>query len=258
MSTFTIQRIAIQTILRREVIRLFRIWPQTFLPPVITQGLYFFIFGTVIGSQIAPVNGISYMAYIVPGIIMMSMIFAAYMNVVFSFFGAKFQRSIEEILVTPVRNRTILTGYVLGGILRAFITGSMVYLVSLVFIRQNVEHPFIVLTFALLTATIFALGGFLNALFAKSFDDANIFTTFVLTPLTYLGGVFYSVDMLPSFFKALSYWNPIVYMIDGFRYGFYGVGQTNPLYGITFLFGVIVVLSVINLQLLKKGKGLRN
>ncbi|MCA9384475.1 MAG: ABC transporter permease [Candidatus Magasanikbacteria bacterium] len=252
------QLIAIQTILRREIIRLFRIWPQTFLPPVITQGLYFLIFGTFIGSQIRPINGVSYMAYIVPGIIMMSMITASYMNVVFSFFGAKFQRHIEELLVAPVSYYTILSGYVLGGVIRAFITGSMVFIVSFIFIRPTIEHPFIVLLFGLLTAIVFALGGFLNALYAKTFDDANIFTTFVLTPLTYLGGVFYSLDMLPPFFKTLSYGNPIVYMVDGFRYGFYGFSQANPVNGIIFLIVVIGLLAGTNLYLLKKGTGIRS
>lgn len=252
------QIIAIQTILHREIVRLFRIWPQTFLPPVITQGLYFLIFGTFIGSQIRPINGVSYMAYIVPGIIMMSMITSAYMNVVFSFFGSKFQRNIEELLVAPITNYTILAGYVLGGIFRAFITGFMVFIVSFVFIRPTIEHPLVVILFALLTAIVFALGGFLNALYAKTFDDANIFTTFVLTPLTYLGGVFYSLNMLPPFFKTVSYGNPIVYMVDGFRYGFYGFSQTNPLNGILFLVVVIGVLTAINLRLLKKGTGIRS
>lgn len=252
------QLIAVQTILRRELVRLFRIWPQTFLPPVITQGLYFLIFGTFIGSQIRPIQGFSYMAYIVPGIIMMSMITSAYMNVVFSFFGAKFQRSIEELIVAPVSHRTILTGYVLGGVLRAFITGMMVFIVSFIFVRPTIEHPFTVLLFALLTSTVFALGGFCNALFAKQFDDANIFTTFVLTPLTYLGGVFYSLDMLPPFFKTVSYINPIVYMVDGFRYGFYDIHQTNPIYGALFLLVVIIILTLINLRFLKQGRGIRS
>ena len=252
------QVIAIQTILRRELLRLFRIWPQTFLPPVITQGLYFLIFGTFIGSQISAINGISYMAYIVPGIIMMSMITSAYMNVVFSFFGAKFQRHIEELLVAPVSYYTILTGYVLGGVMRAFITGGMVFVVSFIFIRPTIEHPLVVLVFGLLTSIVFALGGFLNALYAKTFDDANIFTTFVLTPLTYLGGVFYSLDMLPPLFKKLSFGNPVVYMVDGFRYGFYGFSQANPVNGIIFLILVIGILTGLNLHLLKKGTGIRS
>ncbi len=252
-----IQLVALQTLLNREVTRLFRIWKQTFLPPVITQSLYFIVFGTFIGSQIAPIKGITYMAYIVPGIIMMSVITSAYTNVVFSFFSVKFMRSIEEILVSPMSIRTMLAGYVLGGVVRAFITGSMVFLVSLVFVRPGVAHPFVVLGFALLTALVFALGGFLNSLFATSFDDAGTFTTFVLTPLTYLGGVFYSVQSLPPVFKYLSQANPIVYMVDGLRYGFYGVHDTNLWVGTSFLILVASGLAAYNLHLLKKGTGLR-
>jgi ABC-2 type transport system permease protein len=249
---------ALYTILHREVLRLFRIWTQTFLPPVITQSLYFVVFGTFIGSQVAPIKGISYMAYIVPGIIMMSVITSSYMNVVFSFFSMKFMRSIDEILVSPTPNRIILAGYVLGGMFRALITGSLVFVVSFLFVRPEIQHPFIVILFALLTAAAFALGGFINALFAKNFDDAGTFTTFVLTPLTYLGGVFYSIDALPPFFKALSAFNPIVYMVDGFRYGFYGIHDTNLWIGTGFLILVSVGLTLINLRMLRKGTGLRS
>lgn len=251
------QWIALKTIMHREIVRMFRIWPQTFLPPVITQGLYFLIFGTFIGSQIAPIQGINYMSYIVPGIVMMSIITAAYTNVVFSFFGSKFQRSIEEIIVSPVSNATMLAGYVSGGIFRAFSTGLLVFLVSVFFTRPLIQNVFVILIFALLTSIVFALGGFLNSLYAKKFDDVNIFTTFVLTPLTYLGGVFYSLDMLPPFFKTVSYANPIVYMVDGFRYGFYGIADTNPYIGFGFLLAVAAVLTWINLRLLKQGKGIR-
>jgi ABC-2 type transport system permease protein len=253
----SIQLIALKTLLRREVGRQFRIWKQTFLPPVITQTLYFVVFGTFIGSQIAPIKGVSYMAYIVPGVIMMSVITSAYMNVVFSFFSIKFMRSVEELLVSPMSYRTMLAGFVSGGIFRAVFTGFLVFIVSFVFVRPMVQHPFIVLLFAVLTASVFALGGFLNALFAKNFDDAGTFTTFVLTPLTYLGGVFYSVDSLPPFFRTISHANPIVYMVDGFRFGFYGIADTNPWIGAIFLFVVIGVLATINLRLLKKGTGLR-
>ncbi|MEO5927338.1 MAG: ABC transporter permease [Patescibacteria group bacterium] len=250
--------ISLTALLRREIIRLFRIWPQTFIPPLITQSLYFIVFGGFIGSQIANVHGISYMAYIVPGITMMSVITGAYTNVVFSFFSTKFQRNVEELLVSPTPYSIILLGYVLGGIFRALLTGTLVFLVSVFFVHPTVLHPFIVLLFAILTATVFALGGFLNALWAKNFDGAGIFATFVLTPLTYLGGVFYSIQMLPPFFQTLSRFNPIVYMVDGFRYGFYGFHDTNPLLGIGFLVAVCVVLAGINLHLLKKGTGLRS
>ncbi len=251
------QFIGFQTLLRREIGRLFRIWQQTFLPPVITQTLYFIVFGTFIGSQIAPIRGISYMSYIVPGIVMMSVITSAYTNVVFSFFSAKFQRSIEELLVSPMSYRTLLAGYVAGGVFRATITGSLVFLVSFLFVRPHIQHPLIVLVFAVLTAIVFALGGFLNALFAKTFDDAGIFTTFALTPLTYLGGVFYSIQMLPPVFRFLSTFNPIVYMVDGFRFGFYGIHDTNPWVGAVFLLVLSGVLAIIDIGYLKKGTGLR-
>ncbi len=249
--------IALQTLLRREVGRVFRLWKQTFLPPVITQSLYFIVFGSFIGSQVAPINGISYMAYIVPGIIMMSVITSSYTNVVFSFFSTKFMRSVEEMLVSPMSNLVLLAGYSLAGVARAFITGGMVFVVSIFFTHPQIAHPFVMFVFAFLTAVVFSLGGFLNALFAKNFDDAGTFTTFVLTPLTYLGGVFYSVDQLPPFFKMASYANPIVYMVDGLRYGFYGIHDTNLWIGALFLIAVASALTFINLYLLKKGTGLR-
>src|SRR3989344_2333670 len=252
------QWIALYTILRREIGRVFRIWKQTLLPPVITQSLYFIVFGTFIGSQIEPIKGISYMAYIVPGIVMMSVITSAYSNVVFSFFSAKFMRNVDEMLVSPMSYRVLLGGYVLSGIARAFITGALVFIVSLLYVRTGIAHPLTILIFTVLTSALFSLGGFLNALFAQSFDDAGPFTTFVLTPLTYLGGVFYSVDQLPPFFKTLSYANPMVYMVDGIRYGFYGVHDTNLWAGAGLLFVVIAILIACNMHLLKKGTGLRS
>lgn len=250
--------IALQTLLRREVGRIFRIWKQTFIPPLITQTLYFVVFGSFIGSQVAPVRGISYMAYIVPGIIMMAVITSSYTNVVFSFFGNKFQRSVEEMLVSPMSNAVLLAGFVLAGVARAFITGALVFLVSLFFTHPQIEHPLVILVFTFLTACVFSLGGFTNALYAKNFDDAGTFATFVLTPLTYLGGVFYSIQMLPAVFRALSYFNPIVYMVDGMRYGFFGIHDTNLWMGAGFLVLVTMALIALNLHLLKKGTGLRS
>ncbi len=249
--------VAYWTITRRELVRLFRIWKQTFLPPVIMQSLYFLVFGAFIGSQIAPIHGVRYMAYIVPGLIMMAIINSSFMNVVFSFFSAKFQRSIEELLMAPVTGRVMLAGYVSGGVLRGLITGVLVACVSVLFARPPLVHPFAIVFFAVITAVVFALGGFLNALFAKTFDDAGLFTTFVLTPLTYLGGVFYSIDRLPPFFRAVSHANPIVYMVDGFRYGFFGFSDTNPLIGAAILLATATILIVVNLRLLKSGYGLR-
>lgn len=250
--------IALQALLRREIGRIFRIWQQTFVPPLITQTLYFVVFGSFIGSQVAPVNGISYMAYIVPGIVMMSVITSAYTNVVFSFFSTKFQRSVEEMLVSPMSNEVLLGGYVLAGVVRSFITGGLVFIISMLFTKPHLAHPFVILLFSFLTACVFSLGGFLNALYAKNFDDAGTFATFVLTPLTYLGGVFYSIQMLPAVFRVLSYFNPIVYMVDGMRYGFYGVHDTNLWLGASFLVVVVAILTGINLYLLKKGTGLRS
>lgn len=249
---------ALRALLRREIGRIFRIWQQTFVPPLITQTLYFVVFGQFIGSQVAPVNGISYMAYIVPGIVMMSVITSAYTNVVFSFFSTKFQRSVEEMLVSPMSSQVLLGGYVLAGVIRAFITGGLVFLVSILFTHPHIEHPFVIIVFSFLTACVFALGGFMNALYAKNFDDAGTFATFVLTPLTYLGGVFYSINMLPEPFRTLSHFNPIVYMVDGLRYGFFGINDTNLWIGASFLVLVTVILAAINLHLLKKGTGLRS
>lgn len=248
---------ALQTLLHRELVRIFRIWKQTFIPPVITQTLYFVIFGTFIGSQVAPIEGVSYMAFIVPGIIMMAVITGAFMNVSFSFYFTKFGRSVEEMLVSPMPDWLMLTGYVLAGIVRALLTGLAIFIVSILFVQPSIEHPFIMLVFAILTAAVFGLGGFANGMLAKDFDTAGSFSTFILTPLTYLGGVFYSLNMLPPVFKTLSYFNPIVYMIDGFRYGFYGFSDTNLWFGLSFLIAVIAILTGINLWLLKKGTGLR-
>lgn len=250
--------IALYTLLHRELGRVFRIWKQTFLPPIITQSLYFVVFGTFIGSQVAPIAGISYMAFIVPGIVMMSVITSAYTNVVFSFFSAKFQRSVEEMLVSPMSEPVLLSGYVLAGVARALITGFLVFVVSLIFVHPSIQHPFVVLFFSFLTALVFSLGGFLNGMFATSFDDAGTFTTFVLTPLTFLGGVFYSVNALPPVFQILSRANPIVYMVDGLRYGFYGVHDTNIWIGAGFLIVLAGALIWLNLYLLKKGTGLRS
>ncbi|MEN9558459.1 MAG: hypothetical protein RL141_828 [Candidatus Parcubacteria bacterium] len=250
--------IALQTLLHRELVRIFRIWKQTFIPPIITQTLYFVVFGAFIGSQVAPVAGISYMAFIVPGIVMMSMITGAFINVSFSFYFTKFGRSVEEMLVSPMPDWLMLVGYVTAGVVRALLTGAVILVVSALFVRPTIEHVWVMLLFATLTAAVFGLGGFLNGMLAKDFDGAGSFATFVLTPLTYLGGVFYSLDMLPPVFKAISYANPIVYMVDGFRYGFYGIHDTNLWLGFGFLLIVGGILTTINLVLLKKGTGLRS
>ena len=224
---------------------------------MIMQSLYFVVFGSFIGSQIPAIRGISYMAYIVPGLIMMAIINSSFMNVVFSFFSAKFQKSIEELLVAPVANSTILLGYISGGVIRSTITGVLVACVSVFFAHPPIMHPFAIIFFALITSVVFAMGGFLNALFAKSFDDAGLFTTFILTPLTYLGGVFYSIERLPPVFRTISRANPIVYMVDGFRFGFFGFSDTNPWIGATILLLTALILFFLNIKLLKKGYGIR-
>lgn len=254
----TINRIALQSILHKEVARFMRIWSQTLLPPAITMSLYFIIFGKLIGSQIRDMGGFSYMEFIVPGIIMMAVIQNAYANVVSSFFGAKFGRFIEELMVSPVSNNTILMGYVGGGVIRGMLVGLIVTTISLFFVRVPVAHPFIILLVVLMTSVLFALGGFLNAVFAKKFDDIAIVPTFILTPLTYLGGVFYSIELLPEPWKSLAQANPILYMVNAFRYGFLGKSDIDVTVALAMIFGFTVLFYVIALTLLKKGVGIRH
>jgi ABC-2 type transport system permease protein len=246
------------TIVRKETHRIFRIWTQTILPSVITQSLYFVIFGGLIGSRLGEVGGGSYATFLVPGLVMMSVITNAFSNVASSFFGAKFQRSIEEILVSPMKPWAILAGYVSGGIVRGGAVGGAVFLVALFFAHPHVTHPLPLVFFLFMTCVIFSLLGFLNALFARKFDDVGIIPTFVLTPLTYLGGVFYGIDALPPFWRTVSFFNPIVYMIDGFRYGFSGVASTPVALSALILLVVAAVLTGVCLVLLKKGFGLKN
>ena len=246
------------TIVRKEIIRINRIWPQTVLPSAIMMTLYFVIFGAFIGSQIRNINGFSYMAFIVPGIIMMSVITNAYMNVTSSFFSSKFVRSVEELMVSPTPNWVILVGYVLGGMYRGLLNGIVVMIVSLFFTKLSIFSIWMVLLYILLTSIVFSLGGFVNSIYAKKFDDISIIPTFVLTPLTYLGGVFYPLSVLPPIWQKISLLNPIVYMIDGFRYGFLGIADISVFVGLSILCVFTVVLFMFNLYLLKKGVGLRN
>ena len=250
--------IAFRTIVREEIRRFIRIWPQTLLPPVITTSLYFMIFGRLIGDRLGDINGVSYMDYIVPGIILMSVISNSYANVVASFYSSKFQRNIEELLVAPVANWVILVGYISGGITRGVLVGAIVTAISLLFIEITVYHLGITLAVYFLTAILFALAGFINAVFADSFDDISIIPNFVLTPLTYLGGVFFSVSMLPEIWQKISLANPILYMINAFRYGLIGV--TDIAIEIAFLMtvGFIVFLAFLSLFLLHKGVGIKD
>ena len=250
--------IAFVTILIREVRRFTRIWQQTLLPPAITITLYFVIFGALIGPRIGEMSGFSYIEFVAPGLIMMSVITNAYGNVVSSFFGAKYGKSIEELLVSPVPNYVILTGFIMGGVARGLAVGAIVTLLSMFFTRLRVEHVFITTAVVFLTSVLFSLAGFINAVHARSFDDITIIPTFVLTPLTYLGGVFYSVSMLPPFWEALSHGNPILYMINAFRYGMLGISDINVSAAFAIILGFIVVLWWYSLHLLRTSKGLRN
>lgn len=256
MTTYE-QWIALMTIMRREVARFIRIWTQTLLPPVITQSLYFVIFGKFIGARIGMMQGLDYITFIVPGLVMMAVINSSYANVVSSFFSTKFQRNIEELLVSPTPHWIIVTGYMMGGVLRGLWVGLLVFGTSFIFARPVIDHPGIILIFILATAVCFSLGGFLNALFAKKFDDVSIFPTFVLTPLTYLGGVFYTIQYLPPLWQNVSKLNPILYMVNGFRYGFYGVSDVPVTVSLLLLVVFIVFLMCLNVTLLKKGTGLK-
>lgn len=256
--------IALGTIVRREVVRILRIWSQTLLPPAITMTLYFVIFGSLIGSRIGQMSQgpdgapISYIEYIAPGLIMMSVIQNAYGNITSSFFGAKFQRFVEEMLVSPMPSWTILAGYVSGAVLRGFMVGVIVLLLSLFFTKIHLYHPLITLSTFVLAAVIFALLGFINAIFARKFDDIAIIPTFILTPLTYLGGVFYNVAQLPSPWREISHLNPILYMVSAFRYGLLGVTDINLGWAYAVMFGFVVVFGAICLNLLHRGVGLRS
>ena len=249
---------AYKTIVTREIRRFMRIWPQTLLPPAVTMTLYFIIFGNLIGSRIGVMGGFDYMSFIVPGLIMMSVITSSYANVVSSFFSMKFQRSIEELLVSPVPNWIILAGYVTGGMARGLGIGLIVTLLSLAFTQLSIHHlPMVILT-VFLTSALFSLGGFINAMLATKFDDISIVPTFVLTPLTYLGGVFYSIDLLPGFWQGVSMINPILYMVNAFRYGILGVSDVNPYVALGMILLFIAILSAVSLRMLARGKGIRH
>ena len=250
--------IALKTIVKKEIYRFLRIWPQTLLPPAITTALYFLIFGKLIGSRIGIIDGVSYMEYIVPGIILMSVISHSYSNVVSSFFSTKFQRNIEELLVAPVPDWVILAGYISGGVSRGLMVGIVVALISMLFSPMSVHNPYMAASVAVLTATLFSLAGFINAILAESFDDISIIPNFVLTPLSYLGGVFYSVSMLSEFWQKAILGNPIMYMINAFRYGMIGVTDVNIRLALMMTGGFILLLVILCLVMLRKGVGIKN
>ncbi|MED5523294.1 MAG: ABC transporter permease [Pseudomonadota bacterium] len=251
-------RIALNSIVYKEINRFMRIWVQTLVPPAITMTLYFIIFGSLIGSRVGKMGGYDYMEFIVPGLIMMSVITNSYSNVASSFFSAKFQRFIEEMLVAPIPNSIIIWGFVAGGMARGLLVGAIVTVVSFFFAHIQIQHPLVVVVTVLLTSLLFSLGGLLNAIFAKSFDDISIVPTFILTPLTYLGGVFYSISLLPGFWQGLSHINPILYMVNAFRYGFLGTADIALWQAFTVLTVMIVAMYGLALYLIKNGVGLRH
>ncbi|MDJ0776577.1 MAG: ABC transporter permease [Gammaproteobacteria bacterium] len=249
--------IAYLTITRKEIYRFMRIWVQTIIPPVVMVALYFIIFGSLIGQRIGEMDGMVYMDFIMPGLVMMSIITNSYGNVVSSFYGAKYSRHIEELQVAPVPNLVILLGFVTGGVARGICVGIAVTLVSLLFTDFSVHNPWVVLLVAVLTSCLFALAGLINAIFANSFDDITIIPTFVLTPLTYLGGIFYSIRMLPEFWQQVSLGNPILYMVNSFRYGFRGSSDIELLTALGVIGFFIALLFGICMYLLDRGIGIR-
>lgn len=249
--------IGLYTLVAREVSRFLRIWTQTLLPSVISMALYFLIFGNLIGPRIGAMDGVHYIDYIVPGLIMMSVITNAYSNVVASFFGSKFQRNIEEMLVSPLPMTIILWGFVLGGIARGLAASVLVTLLSLCFTQLHIAHLGITILVIFLTSLLFSLAGLLNGIFANKFDDINIIPTFVLTPLTYLGGVFYSISMLSNFWQGVSLVNPIFYMVNAFRYGMLGSSDVNINISLMMIIGLTLAMYVVTVMLLKKGIGIR-
>lgn len=250
--------LALRTLLTKEALRFLRIWVQTLVPPAVTTALYFLIFGRLIGAQVGPLDGMPYVDYIAPGVILMAVISNSYSNVVSSFFSSKYQRYVEEMLVAPVPSWVILAGYVGGGVMRGLAVGLVVTLVALPFSGLGLRSPVVAGAALVLTSALFALGGFINALFAKSFDDISVVPTFVLTPLTYLGGVFYSVEMLPSPWRELSLFNPILYMVNAFRAGTIGVSDVDLGLAFATIGAFLVALGAFALVLLRRGVGLKS
>jgi len=256
--TFIQTWIAYKALVRKEIVRCLRIWPQTLLPPAITMALYFLIFGKLIGSQLHPMQGFTYMQYIVPGLVMMSVITNGYMNSVSSFFGAKFQRSIEELLVSPAPNYIILLGYVSGTMVRVFITAAIVMGISLFFTHLIIHHVFLMILVIFITALFFGTAGIINGIFARTFDDISWVSTFLLTPLTYLGGVFFSINMLSGFWQKVAYLDPILYIVDLFRYSLLGVEDTNIFLALTIFCAMTIAVLGYALYLLGHSQRLRS
>jgi ABC-2 type transport system permease protein len=251
------QLIALYTLVRREMVRMFRIASQVFLPPVITTTLYFLIFGTLIGKRIGSIDGVNYLTFIAPGLIMMSVITNAYSNVSSSLFSVRFQKNIEEMLISPMHNGLILLGFVLGGVIRGVIVAVLVFIVSAFFASIELNHLPLTLLVVVLVSTLFSLAGFTNAMVARTFDDIMIIPTFILTPLTYLGGVFYSVSMLPPFWDTVTHFNPVYYIIGAFRVAMIGQKDINMSLAMGIIVVFLIVLTMVNMVMLKRGVGLR-
>jgi ABC-2 type transport system permease protein len=249
--------VAYRTIVGKEIARFMRIWVQTLVPPAVTMTLYFVIFGALIGSRIGEMDGYSYVQYIAPGIIMMAVITNSYSNVVSSFFSAKFQRQIEEMLIAPMPNVVIVAGYATGGLLRGLMVGVLVTVIALLFTELKINSVAVMITVVTMTALLFSLAGLVNAIFARKFDDISIVPTFVLTPLTYLGGVFYSIDLLPEFWSMVSMSNPVLYMVNAFRYGILGVSDIDLAVAFSVIGGFTVALLAFCLYLLDRGIGIK-
>jgi len=250
--------ISFYTIVRKDVVRIVRIWPQTFLPSVITSILYFLIFGSFLGSRIGNVGEVPYISFVIPGLVMLAVITNSFSNVATTFFTSKFfARNIDEILVSPTPPWVIIAGFIAGGMVRGIVVGILVLAVSLFFVPVTVTNALVIAGFLLLTSLLFSLGGLVNGIYAKSFDSITIIPTFVLTPLVYLGGVFYSANTLPDLWQTLTYINPVFYLINGFRYGFLGFGDVSLALSVSVLLVLVGILIAINLYLLKKGLGLK-
>ncbi len=258
MNQASLYWVAFRTILTKEILRFMRIWVQTVLPPAITMALYFVIFGKLIGARIGEMDGFAYIDFIVPGLILMSVISNSYANVVSSFYSSKFQHNVEEMLIAPIPNFVILAGYVAGGVARGVVVGVVVTIVSMAFTRFEMHSPLVTLAVFVLTSVLFSTAGFINAVFANSFDDISIVPTFVLTPLTYLGGVFYSIGMLPAFWQQVSLANPVLYMVNAFRYGLIGASDIPLWLAFSIILGFIVVLGAFALWLLGRGVGIKS
>jgi ABC-2 type transport system permease protein len=257
VSLQVVRWIGFKTIVIREYGRIIRIWGQTIVPAVVTSVLYFTIFGSIVGRRVGVMGGFDYKQYIAPGLIMLAVITNSYGNVVASFFGAKFGKHVEELLVSPLPNWVIVGGYAAGGMVRGVLVGLAVTVVSLVFTHLHVQHPLVIVSALLLTSLTFALGGFLNALFAKNFDQVNWIPAFVLTPLTYFGGVFYSINLLPQWARTLSFANPILYMVNAFRFGFLGVSDVDVAVAFALMAAAALVLFTAAVMLMNRGTGIR-